>query len=106
MDWASVAAVGCTAATGAGTVVWWLFRRQQSQADARDVKRDEAIEGAHKQIVALKDALADHKLHVAETYVPNTQMQKAIDAFNDAIKAVFAKLERIDDKLDAKADKK
>ncbi|WP_255218887.1 hypothetical protein [Paraburkholderia kururiensis] len=43
---------------------------------------------------------------MAETYVPNTQMQKAIDAFNDAIKAVFAKLERIDDKLDAKADKK
>ncbi len=50
-------------------------------------------------------ALADHKLHSAETYVTQSDLGKAIDAFNRSIDAVFAKLDRIEQKLDGKQDK-
>lgn len=98
MDWGAIAAVGCTAAAGAGTVTWYLFRRLQGQVDKQGEKHA-------KEAADLREALAAHKLHVAENYVTNNELSKAIDSLNDTIKAVFAKLERIDTKLDGKADK-
>jgi hypothetical protein len=52
-----------------------------------------------------KDDLADYKLHAAETYSTKNDLGKAIEQFSRSIDAVFAKLERIEDKLDSKADK-
>ncbi|HDR9003066.1 hypothetical protein [Burkholderia vietnamiensis] len=70
-----------------GGVLWWLLR------------------GAHTKAEATAQELANFKLHVAENYVTSNTLQKALDGLTDTIKAVFAKLERIEDKLDGKADK-
>lgn len=87
MDWSALATMGALAATGAGTVMWWMFRRLQSEVDLN------------------KDNLAAFKLYVAEHYPTNGELRDAIGAFNRSIDAVFNKLDRIEDKLDKKADK-
>ncbi|WP_175969611.1 hypothetical protein [Burkholderia sp. BCC0322] len=71
----------------AGGVLWWLLR------------------GAHAKADAIAKELADFRLHVAESYVTSNTLQKALDGLTDTFKAVFAKLDRIEDKLDGKADK-
>lgn len=68
-------------------VLWFLFRDAKAKADA-----------------TAKD-FADYKVHIAANYVTHTDLAKAIDAFNRSVDAIFAKLERIEDKLDKKADK-
>jgi len=73
--------------TGACGVLWWLLR------------------SLHVRVGEHDKALADYKLHVAETYVTSNALSSSIDAINRAIEAIFKKLERIDDKLDNKADK-
>lgn len=73
--------------TGFCAVLWISFRDLKATAEA-NVK-----------------ALADHKLHAAETYVTKSDLGKAIDAFNRSIDAVFMKLDRIEQKLDQKQDK-
>jgi hypothetical protein len=79
--------VGGAVATAVGSVAFWMFRSL--------VARVETLE---------KD-LGAYKLHVAEIYVTSNELSKAVDAFNRSIDAVFAKLERIENKLDTKADK-
>jgi biopolymer transport protein ExbB/TolQ len=69
------------------SVLWMNFRDLKSIAEAN------------------AKALADFKLHAAETYVTQSDLGKAIDAFNRSIDAVFAKLDRIEQKLDQKQDK-
>lgn len=49
--------------------------------------------------------LADFKLHCSETFSTKDDLTKAIEQFSRSIDAVFAKLERIEDKLDNKQDK-
>lgn len=49
--------------------------------------------------------LAAYKLHVAEKYVTQDGLTKALDGISSQIEAVFRKLDRIDEKLDGKADK-
>lgn len=51
------------------------------------------------------DDLAKYKIHIAETYVTQSELAKAVDAFHRSIDAIFAKLDRIEDKLDHKQDK-
>lgn len=68
-------------------VLWWNFRALKAQSERT------------------KDELAEYKLHAAETYSTKNDLSKAIEQFSRSIDAVFAKLERIEDKLDSKADK-
>jgi septal ring factor EnvC (AmiA/AmiB activator) len=68
-------------------VLWFNFRDAKAKADS--TARE----------------LADHKLHTAITYVTHSDLAKAIDSFNRSVDAIFAKLERIEDKLDNKMDK-
>jgi len=53
--------------------------------------------------------LAAYKLHVAETYVTGSALNKSIDALIKSLDAlsdaVFKKLDKIEDKLDSKVDK-
>lgn len=70
-----------------GIVLWWNFRTVKAQGEKT------------------KDDLAAYKLHAAETYSTKNDLGKAIEQFSRSIDAVFAKLERIEDKLDSKADK-
>ncbi len=76
------------AASTASGVLGWLFR------------------STHTRVSELERELAAFKLHCAETYVTSTALERSIDSLNDTIQAVFSKLDRIEDKLDGKADKK
>lgn len=74
-------------ASGCGAVLWWLFR------------------SAYVRIEKVESSLAEFKLECARTYVTSNALEKALDNLNDTIKAVFAKLDRIEEKLEKKADK-
>lgn len=58
----------------------------------------EAIKSLEQADKALGDQVADLKVLVAGEYVRTEQ-------FDSMVKAIFAKLDRIEDKLDGKADK-
>ncbi|WP_157640669.1 hypothetical protein [Burkholderia ubonensis] len=75
------------AISGAAGILWWLLRSVHAKADQ------------------ISNEFAAFRLHVAENYVTSNTLQKALDGLTDTVKAVFAKLERIEDKLDGKADK-
>jgi hypothetical protein len=92
------AGVGGAVAGAFFTVFGWMLKRSIAQLDKKLDAHDESQQ-------RLTDALSAHKLHVAEHYVTNDSLQKAIDAFNRSLDAVFAKLDRIEEKLDKKADK-
>lgn len=87
MDFTTGAGIVGALVAGASTVAWWAFR------------------SIHARVGALEKELADHKLHVAETYAPNSTLEKAMDRFSAAIDAVYKKLERIDERLADKADR-
>lgn len=57
------------------------------------------------RIAAVEKAQTAQALHVAQTYVTSHTMEGAIGNFNRTVEAIFAKLEKIDDKIDKKADK-
>jgi hypothetical protein len=69
-------------ATAIGTVSWWAFRSM------------------HSRVGSLEREMAEYKLHVAETYAPNTALEKAMDRCSQAIDAVFRKLDAMDEKFD------
>jgi dipeptidase len=75
------------AATGCGVVLWWLFR------------------SLHSRVERAETAMTDFKLYCANKFVTSESLEKALDNLNDTIKAVFSKLERIDEKLANKADR-
>jgi hypothetical protein len=62
-------------------ILWWMYRRLV--ADVREIVKE----------------LSDFKLHASETYSTKNDLGKAIDQFSRSIDAVFAKLDKIDDKL-------
>jgi hypothetical protein len=79
--------VGGAVATAIGTVAFWMFRSLVARVDANEKE------------------LAEFKLEAAKTFVTSGALEKAIDRLSESINAVFKKLERIDEKLDGKADK-
>lgn len=79
--------IGGAIMTGIGTVAWWAFR------------------SIHARVEANEKELAEFKLEAAKTFVTSSALEKAIDRLSESINAVFKKLERIDEKLDGKADK-
>jgi hypothetical protein len=85
-------------ATGCGAVIWWLYRSLHAKVDANSTASTARAEKAEQ-------ALADFKLHCAETYVTTNNFERALQGLNDTFKAVFAKLDRIEDKLDSKLDR-
>jgi hypothetical protein len=91
-----------------GVLRWSLTRSERSI--------DTLIAGHGKEIAALKKELAEHKLHVAQSYVTQSELarsieklEKTIDKLLDAInqmardsKEAFAELHR---RVDGKEDK-
>ena len=51
------------------------------------------------------DDLAAYKLHIAENYVTQNELTKAIDSLTKSIDNMSSKLDKIDTKLDGKQDK-
>lgn len=72
--------VGCFV-TPLAVILWWMLRKLV--ADVRDLEK----------------ALADYKLHASETYSTKVDLGKSFDQLSRSIEAVFAKLDKIDDKL-------
>lgn len=62
-------------------ILWMNFRDLKAMNDATSL------------------ALSAHKLHVAENYVTQTDLSKAIDAFSRSLDALLKKLDRIEEKL-------
>ena len=91
MDWMQIAmgALGLinVMAVGVTKVLWSNFQdvKRRSEASVRE--------------------LSEFKLHCSETYSTKDDLAKAFEHLGKAIDAVFAKLERIEDKLDKKVDK-
>jgi hypothetical protein len=85
-------------ATGCSAVIWWLYRSLHAKVESNALASTDRAEKAEK-------ALADFKLHCAETYVTANNFERALQGLTETFKAVFAKLDRIEDKLDGKADK-
>lgn len=69
------------------TVLWWNFRTLKAELREEVLARE-----------AVNKDLQKHMLHVAETYATNSDLKGFIEA-------VFKKLDRIEDKIDQKADK-
>lgn len=49
--------------------------------------------------------LALYKVHIAENYVTQNELTKAVESFNRSVDGIIYKLGRIEDKLDSKQDK-
>lgn len=79
---------------GFGVVLWSMFR---------DTKKD--LSTLQSEVDTNKQELQNYKLHVAEKYVTSTSLEKALETVIDSIKAMFVKLDKIEEKLDKKADK-
>lgn len=61
---------------------------------------------AHEKAVQdQRDRLHEFRLHVAETYTTKDELSRAVESLERSFKVVFEKLDRIEDKLDRKADK-
>jgi NAD(P)-dependent dehydrogenase (short-subunit alcohol dehydrogenase family) len=88
----------CLALTAAGTVFFYLWRRSERA-------RDDTIKSQGVEIDALKEALADYRLHVAEHYVTVSEMSKALVDLTESIKGIYARFDALRDLLDRKADK-
>lgn len=73
--------------TALATILFWNFKALKAELREELLARE-----------ALNRDLQEHKLHVAETYATNTDLRGFIEA-------VFKKLDRIEDKIDQKADK-
>jgi len=84
-----------TALVGLG---WWLFRTLHAKVDQTDRNANLAVD-------MVKDQLSKHELYCAQNYVTNPALTASIETINRAVDAIFKKLERIDEKLDRKADK-
>ena len=87
MNWEAVAGTASVLVpfvVAFATVFWWIIQRLRTDIDM------------------VKQQLAEHRLHVAENYVTNSELAKAIDGMNKSFSEVFAKLDRL---MESKADK-
>lgn len=86
-------------------VLGWNFKTLKAELVQEAASREKSDQEASIAREKLDRDLQSYKLHVAETYVTQSDLTKAIDTFSKSVEAVFKKLERIEDKLDNKADK-
>lgn len=109
MDYTAVVEVGCAGFAVVSGVFGWLWQRSEGQRDRTMQEHGEAIK-------AVSDALSAHKLHVAEHYVTQTELTKAVGSLERSIERLieavnqnsketregFAEIHR---RIDTKADK-
>jgi len=109
MDFSTIAGFGGSVCGVAGMAFGWLVRRAVAQND----KRIDDLSGENK---LLRTALDAHKLHVAEHYVTQNEltkavesldktMQRVLDAITENAKEAREALAEIHRRIDAKADK-
>lgn len=64
-----------------------------------------ALKRAVGDLRELERTMSEYKLHVAENYVNKNSLEKVMEQFTRSNEAIMRQLERMDDKLDSKADR-
>lgn len=82
MDYTAVVEVGCAGLGLISGVFAWLWQRSEAQ-------RDRVIEEHGAGIKTVTDALAAYKLHVAEHYVTQTELTKAVGSLERSIERLI-----------------
>lgn len=82
---------------GAASAVWWRI-----EGKVKEAKTDTQTAAGLAQATAslALERLAEHKLHVAETYVTKAGMQEQTAQIMKAIDAVGDKIDRTNERLD------
>jgi hypothetical protein len=78
--------------------MWGLIKDVRSEANLR-------AEATAAQNSALRQELHEHKLHVAESYVPKTALREVTDQIMDAIKGVGQQITILSARVDGRIDK-
>jgi len=94
MNWEAVSAAAAILVPLAGlfaTIFWKTNEKIRADMDKQKDRADD-----------LEKRLAEHKLHVAETYATSTELTRAMDGVNKSVGEVLAKLDRL---MESKADK-
>lgn len=87
MDWTAIVEAVALPLGGVGTVAWYGYTKLVARLGVVEQKQ-----GAFE-------------LFAARNYVTSHALETAISNFNESVKAIFSKLEKIDEKIDKKADK-
>ncbi|MFM0243765.1 hypothetical protein [Paraburkholderia sediminicola] len=109
MDYTAVVELGCAGFAGISGLFAYLWRRSETV-------RDETVKKNSADIEALGKALAEHKLYVAEHYVTQSELTKAVENLDKTMQRLldavnlnaketrdgFAEIHR---RIDTKADK-
>jgi hypothetical protein len=109
MDYAAVAEVGCAGFAAVSGLLGWLWQRSEAL-------RDRTIKDQGETIKEIGRSLDAHKLYVAEHYVTQTELTKAVGSLERSIERLieavnqnsketregFAEIHR---RIDTKADK-
>jgi gas vesicle protein len=109
MDYAAIAEVGCAGFAAVSGLLGWFWQRSEAM-------RDRTIREQGDTIKDLAKALDAHKLYVAEHYVTQTELTKAVGSLERSIERLieavnqnsketregFAEIHR---RIDTKADK-
>lgn len=77
--------------------IWWRIEGRVEKAKS-DAIGTAAAAAAKAELALLQ--LAEHRLHVAETYVSKAGHREATEQIMDAINGVGARLDRVNERLD------
>lgn len=87
--------------TAAAFVIWWRIEgRVNSAKNEATFKADAA--GAKADLVSAQ--LAEHKLHVAETYVSKAGLRETMQPVLDSINSVGERVDKLNTRLDHLVD--
>lgn len=109
MDYTAVVEIGCAAFAAVGGVFAYLWQRSEAARDGVVREHSESLKTVTKE-------LTEYKLHVAEHYVTQTELTKAVSSLEKSIERLieavnqnsketrdgFAEMHK---KIDTKADK-
>ncbi|CDY79493.1 hypothetical protein BGLT_02274 [Caballeronia glathei] len=89
MDFTAVVEVGCAGFAAVSGVFGWLWQRSEAQRDKTSKEQGDAIKEQSLAIKELNKALDAHKLHIAETYVTQTELTKAVGSLERSIERLI-----------------
>lgn len=120
MEWAAWAeilgAVLAVLLTGVGTVLWFLFLSVRNEAREARAQATLARDSSLAEITKVKDELGAHRLYVAEHYVTQNELTKAVENLDKTMQRMLTAMDhnaqemrdgftQLHKRIDGKADK-
>lgn len=120
MEWSAwtgiLGAVLAVILGGVGTILWFLFMSVRSEARDARIAASSARENATIEIAKVKDELAAHRLYVAEHYVTQNELTKAVENLDKTMQRMLTAMDhnaqemrdgftQLHKRIDGKADK-